>query len=218
MRNPDASRTHVLRATPDEAIWTSPTRTRSFDRSLEAWCDHELKTTRLTEAVRLCSLNRCGVRLLMNPRLAVLSFDIPRARRLAKEGSWIVVGQITSVLGAVVLVRVLTEYLDPTQYGQLALGLTVAGLVNRVVMGGVNNGISRYYSIAAEKQDLPSYLSASRRLMLYAALTVLVIGLTLLVGLWSLGYSQWMGLAAAALMFSASDFLRMGPSWLLVLW
>lgn len=138
----------------------------------------------------------------MNRHLAVLSFDMPRIGRLAKEGSWIVVGQIASVLGALVLVRVLTEHLDPTQYGQLALGLTVAGLVNQVVMGGVTNGISRYYSIAAEKQDLPGYLSASRRLMLYATLMVLVIGLTLLGGLWFLGYSHWMGLAAAALVFS----------------
>jgi O-antigen/teichoic acid export membrane protein len=39
--------------------------------------------------------------------------------------------------GALVLVRVLTEYLTPAQYGQLALGLTVAGLVNQVVMAGM---------------------------------------------------------------------------------
>ena len=128
--------------------------------------------------------------------------DLSRYRRLAKEGSWIVVGQIASVLGALVLVRVLTEHLDPVQYGQLALGLTVAGLVNQVVMGGVNNGISRFYSIAAEKQDVGGYLRASWRLMLYATLAVLVIGLTLMGGLLFLGHFQWMGLAAATLVFS----------------
>lgn len=125
-----------------------------------------------------------------------------RFRRLAKEGSWIIAGQIASVLGALVLVRVLTEYLDPAQYGQLALGLTVAGLVNQVVMGGIGNGIGRFYSIAAEKQDLHGYLSASRRLMGYATVAVLSIGLALMVGLLWLGYSQWIGLAAAALVFS----------------
>lgn len=125
-----------------------------------------------------------------------------RIRRLAKEGSWIVVGQIASVLGALVLVRVLTEHLDPTQYGQLALGLTVAGLINQVVMGGIGAGIGRYYSIAAEKQELHSYLDASRNLMLYATLVVLAIGLMLMTGLLWLGYSRWMGLAAAALVFS----------------
>lgn len=128
--------------------------------------------------------------------------DLARYRRLAAEGSWIVVGQIATVLGALVLVRVLTEHLDPAQYGQLALGLTVAGLVNQVVMGGVSNGISRFYSIAAEKQDLGGYWYASWRLLLYATLMVLMIGLVLMGGLMFLGYSRWMGLAAVTLIFS----------------
>ncbi len=134
--------------------------------------------------------------------LAVFKPDLSRYRRIAKEGSWIVVGQIASVLGALVLVRVLTERLDSTQYGQLALGLTVAGLVNQVVMGGVNNGISRFYSIAAEKEDLGGYLRASRRLMNYATLAVLVIGLTLVGGLLFMDYTKWIALAVAALVFS----------------
>lgn len=126
----------------------------------------------------------------------------PRFLRLAKEGSWIVAGQIAVVLGALALVRVLTEYLDPTQYGQLALGLTVAGLINQVVMGGVTAGIGRFYSVAAEKNDLPSYLHASRWLMLYATAAVVVIALVLMAGLYWLSYSNWMGLAAVALLFS----------------
>lgn len=125
-----------------------------------------------------------------------------RIKRLAKEGSWIVVGQIATVAASLVLVRVLTEHLDPTQYGQLALGLTVAGLINQVVMGGVTNGISRFYSIAAEKQDLGGYLHATRLLMLYATLVVVVISLLVIAGLLWLGSSQWIALAAAALVFS----------------
>ena len=125
--------------------------------------------------------------------------------RLAKEGSWIFAGQIAAVLGALALVRVLTEYLEPAQYGQLALGLTVAGLASQVVIGGVTNGISRFYSIAAEKNDLPGYLYASRRLMGYATAVVVAIALVLMAGLLWLGYSQWIGLAAAALVFSISS-------------
>ena len=126
----------------------------------------------------------------------------PRFNRLAKEGSWIVAGQIAAVLGSLALVRVLTEHLEPAQYGQLALGLTVAGLINQVVMGGVKSGIGRFYSIAAEKNDLPDYLRASRRLMGYATAAVVAIALVLMAGLLWLGYSQWMGLAAAALVLS----------------
>jgi hypothetical protein len=125
-----------------------------------------------------------------------------RFKRLAKESSWIVVGQIATVAGALVLVRVLTEYLDPEQYGQLALGLTVAGLVNQVVMGGIGAGIGRFYSIAAEKQDFGGYLYATRYFLAYATATVVAIGLILMASLYYLGYSQWIGLAAAALVLS----------------
>ena len=97
----------------------------------------------------------------------------PRYRRLAREGGWIVAGQFASVLGALVLVRVLTENISPQEYGHLALTLTVAGLINQVVMGGVSNGIGRFYSIASEKHDLLNYLLASRRLMAYATLMVI---------------------------------------------
>jgi O-antigen/teichoic acid export membrane protein len=133
---------------------------------------------------------------------AMTAIDSSRLRRLAKEGSWIVIGQIAAVAGALVLVRVLTEYLAPAQYGQLALGLTVAGLVNQVVMGGICAGIGRFYSIATEKQDLGGYLHATRNLLAYATLVVVALGLMLMVSLYWLGYSQWIGLAAAALVFS----------------
>ncbi|MFT4941775.1 MAG: O-antigen/teichoic acid export membrane protein [Paraglaciecola sp.] len=132
----------------------------------------------------------------------IKAFLSPRFQRLAKESSWIIVGQIAAVLGMLILVRVLTEYLDPTQFGRLALGLTVAGLVNQVVMGGITAGIGRFYSIAAEKQDLNGYLHATRGLLLYATMVVVVISLPLIIGLLWLGYTQWIALAAAALIFS----------------
>lgn len=125
-----------------------------------------------------------------------------RIRRLAREGSWIVIGQVVTVAGSLVLVRVLTEYLDSAQYGQLALGLTVAGLVNQVVMGGIIVAIGRYYAIAAEKRDLGGYLEASRYLLACATAVVVSIGLILLASLYFLKYTHWMGLAAAALVLS----------------
>jgi len=125
-----------------------------------------------------------------------------RFKRLAKEGSWIVAGQFAAMAGALMLVRVLTERLDPAQYGRLALGLTVAGLVNQTVLGGISAGIARLYSIADERQALRAYLEDSIRLLGYATLAVVAIGLAVMAGLVSLGYPQWLGLAAAAMAFS----------------
>lgn len=142
------------------------------------------------------------LKILLGRILAITASNTTRFQRLAKEGSWIVIGQIFAVAGSLVLVRVITEYLSPVQYGELALGLTVAGLVNQVVMGGIGAGIGRFYSIAAEKQDLLGYLHASRFLLAYATAIVVTIGFVLILGLYWLGYSDWVGLSLAALMFS----------------
>lgn len=125
-----------------------------------------------------------------------------RYYRLAKEGVWIIAGQISAILGTVVLIRVLTEYLDPVQYGQVALGLTVAGIVDQVVMGGLSNGVSRFYSIATERQQFGGYIAAARWLMGYATLVVAAISLVFLAVLAALEEFEWMKLAAAALLFS----------------
>lgn len=131
-----------------------------------------------------------------------LAFGISRLKRLSQEGSWILAGQIISVLGSLMLVRVLTEYLNPAEYGKLALGLTVAGLVNQVVMGGLISGIGRFYSIAIEKSDLYGYLQASRRLMVYGSLSVGMIALVLTLVLIGVNQTQWLTLVAVVLVFS----------------
>jgi O-antigen/teichoic acid export membrane protein len=128
-----------------------------------------------------------------------------RHYRLAKEGSWILAGQVSSVLSALVLVRVLTEFLDPVQYGEVALGLTLTGLVNQVVMGGLGNGISRFYTIAAEKNAFGDYLAAAWHLMAVGTFAVVTIGLSLLIILWLLDQPHLTALAGAALLFSLAS-------------
>ncbi len=41
--------------------------------------------------------------------------------RLAKEVVWVIFGQVATVTGSLVLVRTLTEYLPPAEYGEIAL-------------------------------------------------------------------------------------------------
>ena len=126
-------------------------------------------------------------------------------RRHVKEGSWIVLGQIISVAGSLVLVRILTEYLDPAQYGQLALGLTITVVVNQVIMSGVSPGISRFYSIAAERGDLGGYLRCAVQLMGYATFVVLIVGSIAILGLVGMGQHQFIGLVMAAIFLSLID-------------
>jgi O-antigen/teichoic acid export membrane protein len=63
-----------------------------------------------------------------------------RFRRLSKEGLWIVTGQVATIAGSLVGVRILTGLMTSRQYGELALGMTIATLVNQVILGPLGNG------------------------------------------------------------------------------
>src|SRR3990172_13232007 len=130
------------------------------------------------------------------PKLSRVSLD--RFYRLAREGGWIALGQAMAVLGTLFGVRLLTELLEPAAYGELALGLTVAALVNQTLLGPLANGVTRFYAPASEQGDLGGYLSAVRHLVLAATGFILLVVLITLAGLLSAGRTQWIGIATAA--------------------
>lgn len=135
-------------------------------------------------------------------RTLLTSLDRKRFKRLATEGSWILGDQISTMLGAAVTVRVLTDLLSPTEYGKLALVMTVASLITQTVMAGVTPGIGRFYAIAAEKKDLPGYLKAAWQLMSYATLAVCVIGIVAIVGMVAKGRTDLILITLVVVVFS----------------
>lgn len=125
-----------------------------------------------------------------------------RFHRLSKEGAWVVLGQTAAVVGSLVGVRLLTELLDPVAFGELALGMTVATLVNQTVLGPLGNGVTRFYAPAQEKGDIGGYLNAVRRLVLSATGIIALIILLTLTSLLFAGRAEWIGIVSAALIFA----------------
>lgn len=125
-----------------------------------------------------------------------------RLKRLAKEGTWVASGQTATVVGQLVLVRVLTEYLTPTQYGDLSLALTISTLVTQVIMGGLIAGIGRYYIIASEANDLKNYLIQSFGLLVLGTCATIIVGAIVITTLVLMGKTQWILLALSALLFA----------------
>ncbi|KAF0188963.1 MAG: hypothetical protein FD168_1182 [Desulfobulbaceae bacterium] len=124
-------------------------------------------------------------------------------RRLSKEGSWIVIGQLTAVFGSLVGVRILTGLMSPEAYGELALGMTVAALVNQIILGPLSNGVTRYYAPAVEQSDIGGYLYAVRRLVVLATAVIILLVFLLSAGLLTAGYITYIGITIAALVFAA---------------
>lgn len=121
---------------------------------------------------------------------------------LGREFLWVVVGQGTAAVGALLGVRLLTQLLPPGAYGELALGLTGATLAQQALFSPLSASVLRYFAVAREAGALGPYLSSVWTLARAAVLLLLVAG-TLVVGLVVLlGAHGWLGLVAGAVAFA----------------
>ncbi len=90
-----------------------------------------------------------------------------------KESFWIIIGNILNISGSIVLIRNITEKIDPTIYGELILYLTIPSMISLIVFGGISNSIYRFYSFAIEENDLRGYLKAIKKIIFLIAITLL---------------------------------------------
>ncbi len=111
-------------------------------------------------------------------------------------------GQALAVSGLLVGVRLLTEMLDAAAYGELALGMTLAILINQTVLGPLLNGVARYYTPAAEQGELTGYLRALRGLFSDSIGIIALVNILVVAGLVIAGKLEWIAMATAAFLFA----------------
>lgn len=121
---------------------------------------------------------------------------------LVSEGWWVCIGQASSVLGILILMRILTTDLSPSEYGELALCFTAITFVNQIIMGGVAGGIGRFYVIAIEKNDLDCYLAGAIKIFIYFLYLLLFIALILFFLIYSYGNERHINYFVMSLIYS----------------
>jgi O-antigen/teichoic acid export membrane protein len=114
---------------------------------------------------------------------SLLHIDFKRYRKVSKEIFWVIFGQIISVVGSLLGLRLLTKFLSPGSYGELALELTLATLVSQTVMGPLSNGVTRFYAPAFEQNDLHGYIMAVKRLALSVSRVIVILMLIIIAAL-----------------------------------
>lgn len=107
-----------------------------------------------------------------------------------------------AVIGSIFGVKLLTELLSPVSYGELALGMTAATLVNQTLFGPLSNGVIRFYAPADEKRQLDGYLYAVRQIAVSATGIIVLVLLFSVIGLIVAGLSKWIIIVIAAFLFS----------------
>jgi O-antigen/teichoic acid export membrane protein len=82
-----------------------------------------------------------------------------------RELIWIGAGQAAVAMAGIVGVRLLTHAMDPQSYGEVALGMTVATLVNQLIFGPLTNAPARFYAPAVEAKRLGALIEALQRIV-----------------------------------------------------
>ncbi len=67
-------------------------------------------------------------------------------RRIRGELVWVLIGHSAAFLGGLVGIKLLTRQLGPVGYGQLALGLTIAGFLTTFLHNPLSNAAARFYA------------------------------------------------------------------------
>lgn len=114
---------------------------------------------------------------------------IERGLKLRTELFWVVVGQFFGFVGSFIGIKVLTTVMGPKEYGELALGLTIAGLFNMYLYGPLANVVARFFAVYRERGELPVYFGVLKRSHLILAVT-----LSSLAALVGLVLYPWLGI------------------------
>jgi O-antigen/teichoic acid export membrane protein len=124
---------------------------------------------------------------------SILSFFIrmPFQKNHFWELFWVAIGQVLIVSGGLITIKILTVYLSPSQYGEIALANTVVSLVGLLTFGPLANAIMRYWSICRENGQISELFSVSQSLILFISLGVSIIGLSVFIFAKFFKIRQW---------------------------
>jgi O-antigen/teichoic acid export membrane protein len=126
----------------------------------------------------------------------------PSLRRLGSEFTWIGLGQGLAALGGIVGVRLLTGFMNPARYGELALALTIVMLSQQLILGPISQAFMRFFAPMQEANKEHAFFRGALVLSVQATGVVLVITVLAIAGLWAFGQARWVWIVALAFLLS----------------
>ncbi len=127
---------------------------------------------------------------------------LPRIIRLSRELAWVVVGQASAVLGSLVGLRVLTEYLGATEFGVLALSLTIFTLFGTLLFAGPGQAVMRFFKASVESGQADTFMRAAWKSVFQRTAVAAVLTVAGVVVLRLAGKTEWGSLFVAAAVYS----------------
>lgn len=119
-----------------------------------------------------------------------------------KESVWVVLGQVISVVGILIGVRLLTSMLSPEIYGELALCISLVMLVFYIVGETFSELTMRFFTPAREQEWLADFYHGVQTYFFKIIAFVLVLGLLMLLLLALTGNIKLVTVGVPILLFS----------------
>jgi len=136
---------------------------------------------------------------------SLLKATIARFVDVRGEIFWVALGQLLALLGIVAGIKFLTNTMSEENYGYLALGMTIAGLVSYFIYGPLANAAMRYFSIFTERGEMGPYLKVLKNLHVKIAWILFVGGSGIsCVAMYAINLF-WAGLILIAILFGIAS-------------
>jgi len=126
-----------------------------------------------------------------------------RIFRLRSEALWVFIGQFGIAMGVLFGVKILTQVLDPLEFGRLALANTVVLLIGTNLFGPLGQGLMRFWSISQERGQGEEFVITSNRYARFLASIILGVSLIWLIFSGLTGWPEWPLLITVSLIVGA---------------
>jgi O-antigen/teichoic acid export membrane protein len=107
------------------------------------------------------------------------------------EFGWVAAGECLGFLGAFAGVKLLTNALGTRGYGELAFGITIAGLLQMYVYSPLGQVVVRFVSVYRERGELPIYFYLLRRIHAIFGFGLVLLTLAASLAVYWHSGSQW---------------------------
>ncbi len=106
-----------------------------------------------------------------------LTLWVRRLFRFRSEALWVFMGQTGNALGILLGMKVLTQVLDPFEFGRLSIANTVVLLISIGLFGPLGHGFMRFWSISHDRCRVEEFISTANRYARGLVLFVLAVSL-----------------------------------------
>ena len=100
----------------------------------------------------------------------------PFSRKVMNESFWVISSNLLGLLVTLLTINIITSKLNISQYGSLALILTIQGFFSLVFFGSINNGIFRFSSISIQVKRFETYFRVTLKIGILLGFLAIIVG------------------------------------------